>query len=412
MLQSLWHSRYIAACVCDLQGRVLYVNDAACGLLGRARATLVGGSFYDVAINSRYLYDEHQRLLSYAKAEQNTAELVKIMSGSPFSSAADPLSFWQVAAEDVAEAEVTLELRTSRGMLSVDAEVSCQQTSKGEVFLVHVLPVPANQPTITPLHAATQTPTSITTSITTSTPTAAATDTTKSSDYHASVRHWLASVPKVFDSLLPGAIAIVDRDGVYHDIKNAPGFFTQVPIEQAIGKTFEEVLTPAAATERRQAIEHVFSSKKPYRFVDAQETPTGTRYFEIRYSYLDEQFCVGVKYDITEKQQLEHRLAASEARANAMLAAIPDGVATVSREGVFLHVQPRKIFSLNTYHLRLSASILMTYLMLLLCVRLHVTTSPKRSTANSNTFTATTSPSTAKPFIATCAFRILMMTLA
>ena len=346
MLQSLWNSRYVAVCVCDLRGRVLDVNDAACGFVGRARATLLGGSIYDAVDNSDHVYDVHQHLLGYAKADKSTIELVRIMSASDLSHAADsraadshaaePLSFWQVAAEDVAEADVTLELRTTHGTLSIDAEVSCYQTSKGEVFLVHVLPVPATA-TITPLQpAAHQTPAAITTDIT-----------GESSDYHASVRHWLASMPEVFDSLLPGAIAIVDRDGVYHDVRHAPGFVPRVPPEQCLGKTFEEVLPADIAKQLRYAIEHVFRSKQPYYFTSSTMTPEGMRYYEVRYSYLDEQFCVGVKYDVTERKQLEQRLAASNARAQALVDAIPDGVMTISRVGVFESVQLPKDFALQ-----------------------------------------------------------------
>jgi PAS domain S-box-containing protein len=367
MLGSLWNSRYVAACICDLRGQVLYVNDAACGLLGQARESLVGLSIYDLTDydlteRSSHLFDAHQTLLSYAKAEKSTAELVQIMSKRDAANSNMQHFPWQIGSEDVAEAEVVLELHTSRGTLVTEAEVTCQQTARGEVFLTHLMPVPAHQPTsstpsqpaATPLTTPPDNPVNNSavnnsavnnsTNHTSNTSSEAKPEADYEEDYYNSVRQWLDSVPEVFHSLLPGAIALVDRDGVYHDVKQAPGFVAQVPAEQCIGKTFEEVLPADMAAERRRAIEHAFRTKQPYYFVSSQLTPEGRHYYEVRYSYLDEQFCVGVKYDITEKYQLEQRLAASQARAQSMLAAIADGVITISRAGIFLSIQAPKDF--------------------------------------------------------------------
>ena len=345
VLQSMWQSRYLAVCVCDLQGQVLHVNDAGCGLLGRAEASLLGVSIYDHVENSSQLYKDHQQLLSYAKAEKNTAELAQIMSAHEVSRRGQSW-LWHVNAEDVSEAEVALELITSRGTLTTEAEVTCHQTAAGEVFLIHLIPVPTDQPQQhlqQPRSLIRDVSRSVTRSSQPSQPTPGNAE--ASTDYYMGLRRWLDTVPEIFDTLLPGAVAILDRDGVYHDARNAPDYVSNVAAEQCIGKTLEQVLAPELVPQRRRALEHVFSSKQPYRFIDTITRPEGVRYYDVCYSYIDEQFCLGVKYDITDRYQLEQRLAASEARANAMLAAIPDGVLTITREGVFSYVQPPKDFA-------------------------------------------------------------------
>ncbi|MEM7738364.1 MAG: PAS domain-containing protein, partial [Deinococcota bacterium] len=229
----------------------------------------------------------------------------------------------------VAETALWQQLQTRQGeFIDIEADLICGEVTGSELLVLHVVrPLstgaqpqqrPVNTPT-TPLTEARTEPISATTVETT-------------------MQTWLHNAPDVLETILPDSVAILDRDGIYHDIKDAAHYIPFTTVAESIGKTIEEALPNPLASHLRAALTHVFASQER-QYVRSRLPVNGTvRHYETRLHYVDESICVSATHDITLQVRLEERAQRSDAKTRALVEAIPDSVVILSREGIYQEI--------------------------------------------------------------------------
>ncbi len=352
MLRTLWKSRRLGMCITNLDGDVLDVNDTYCKLLGYLRDDLLQSSIYSIAgssdqsdddqdssdqsNNSDYdqrglaLHTWHQKIirqLARPKLELTTANSITQHGTASVA--------W-VDIEIIDETVLHQQLQTRQGdLISVDCDVICGKVTNGDLLVLHVVRplqlaperhnTPRNLPE--PLHegdAPTTTPTT-------------------------SMHAWLHHAPDVLETVLPDSIAILDQDGIYHDIKDAANYIPFTPVEQSIGKTVEEALPNPLANDLRAALTEVFATQERQYVRSKLPVDGSVRHYETRLHYVDDKVCVSATHDITEQVKLEQRALQNEAKTRAILEAIPDTVVILSRAGVYQKIYLPSNFKL-VYH--------------------------------------------------------------
>lgn len=104
---------------------------------------------------------------------------------------------------------------------------------------------------------------------------------------------------------IPDGIVRHNRDGVYLGFKPpANANFAKNP-EDYIGKTFEENLAPELAAELRRHNDRLFETGEPQQFEYAIDVGAQVRYREARWCLIDDNTCIAIVRDVTDRKQVE-----------------------------------------------------------------------------------------------------------
>lgn len=143
--------------------------------------------------------------------------------------------------------------------------------------------------------------------------------------------------------LVPHRIFAKDLNGRYLLANQAEAAYLGVTVEALLGKTPIEFGIPPELVAGWIRVDQALIASGEARAVHQQRIPDQSGNAEVLHttimpftlSGIDGPAIVGISIDITEQQRIEEELRQSEARQRALLAAMPDMVFRISREGYF-----------------------------------------------------------------------------
>jgi PAS domain S-box-containing protein len=144
--------------------------------------------------------------------------------------------------------------------------------------------------------------------------------------------------------LVPHRIYVKDNEGRFLLANQAVADYFGVAVEAVLGKTSVELGTPAHRVEDEGAEDQALQQSSRPRASHLQHTVDLEGREQILYTTIvpftffgdETPATVGISIDLTEQKRVEEELRRSEARQRALLAAIPDMVFRIRRDGVFL----------------------------------------------------------------------------
>ncbi|MEM6428300.1 MAG: PAS domain-containing protein [Deinococcota bacterium] len=339
MLRTLWQSRRLGMCITNLEGDILDVNDTYCRLLGYGRDDLLQSSIYNLTEHEDDLNPAEYGLRDwYEEVIQQTRRSMlelpedetDIQLSSTIQRGTASVAWVDVAI--VAETALWQKLQTRQGeFVDIEADLICGEITGSELLVLHVVrPLSISpQPHVSPQPQKRQVDIPAKASLEPSP------EATVETTVEATMQMWLHNAPEVLETILPDSVAILDRDGIYHDIKDAAYYIPFTTVEESLGKTIEEALPNPLASDLRRALTKVFTSRERQYVRSTLPVGDSVRHYETRLHYVDESVCVSATHDITTQVALERRAQQSDAKTKAIIEAIPDSIVILSREGVY-----------------------------------------------------------------------------
>ncbi|MGA2112540.1 MAG: PAS domain S-box protein [Anaerolineales bacterium] len=139
----------------------------------------------------------------------------------------------------------------------------------------------------------------------------------------------------------------VEEDGHYRFASANPAFYrvTGLPEEAVVGKRVEEVIPEPSLSMALGKYQQAIEEKAIVRWKEISNYPTGRLTGEVSIApvFDDQGHCthlVGSVHDVTEREKVEEKLAASEAELRAMFASMQDVVLVIDNNGVYRKIAP------------------------------------------------------------------------